>query len=134
MYINSVKLNKLLFFYMQDKMSAFFCKFFLFILGISRKLEVAAQKRAAGDIRPWIKGIVNHTYWVAASCGEDRTLKVAKWKSVTNHIINKHVHDSELFSRCEHEELEERAWLIEGLSLLSLFLLITYLYPIIQFI
>ena len=61
---------------------------------------------------------MNHTYWVAASSGDNEDLKVAKWKSISNHIIDKHEHDSELFSKCEHGELEERAWLREGLYIL----------------
>ncbi|XP_061179861.1 uncharacterized protein LOC133188445 [Saccostrea echinata] len=49
--------------------------------GISRKLETAAKKRGAGQIRPWIKSIVNHTYWVAASSGNNGQMKTDKWKS-----------------------------------------------------
>lgn len=84
------------------------------ILGISKKLETQAKKKNAEDIRPWIKSIVNHTYWVAASSGMDQNLKRQKWTSITNHIVNKHEHDSELFPRCLHGELEGRAWLKEG--------------------
>lgn len=79
------------------------------ILGISKKLETQAKKKNAEDIRPWIKSIVNHTYWVAASSGMDQNLKRQKWTSITNHIVNKHEHDSELFPRCLHGELEGRA-------------------------
>lgn len=41
----------------------------------------------------------------------DQNLKLQKW---TNHIVNKREHDSELFPRCLHGELEGRAWLKEG--------------------
>lgn len=83
-------------------------------LGLSRKLENAAKKRGAGQIRPWIKGIVNHTYWVAASSGDNGQLKLDKWKSISNHIINVHNHDSEIFPECEHGELEPRDWMRQG--------------------
>nr|XP_034319955.1 uncharacterized protein LOC117687484 [Crassostrea gigas] len=82
--------------------------------GISRKLENAAKKRGAGQIRPWIKGIVNHTYWVAASSGDNNQLKLDKWRSISNHIINVHNHDSEIFPEYEHGELEPRDWMQQG--------------------
>ncbi|VDI28809.1 Hypothetical predicted protein [Mytilus galloprovincialis] len=37
--------------------------------GVSKKLEAAAKKRGGKDIRPWIKSIVNHIYWISSSCG-----------------------------------------------------------------
>ncbi|CAC5383151.1 unnamed protein product [Mytilus coruscus] len=81
----------------------------------SKKLETRAKKKDTGGIRPWIKSIVNHTYWVAASSGEDQNVKIHKWTSISNHIINKHVHESDVFPQCIHGELEEqRAWLKQG--------------------
>ncbi|XP_071138376.1 uncharacterized protein [Mytilus edulis] len=83
--------------------------------GIYQKLETRAKKKDTGDIRPWIKSIVNHTYWVAASSGEDQNEKIHKWTSISNHIMNKHVHESDVFPQCIHGELEEqRAWLKQG--------------------
>ncbi|CAC5381135.1 unnamed protein product [Mytilus coruscus] len=82
---------------------------------ISKKLETRAKKKDTGDIRPWIKSIVNHTYWVAASSGEDQNVKIQNWTSISNHIINKHVRESDVFPQCIYGELEEqRAWLKQG--------------------
>ncbi|CAC5398255.1 unnamed protein product [Mytilus coruscus] len=82
-----------------------------------KKLETRAKKKDTGDIRPLIKSIVNHTYWVAASSGEDQNVKIHKWTSISNHIINKHVHESDVFPQCIHGELEEqRAWLKQGFT------------------
>ena len=33
----------------------------IYFLGISKKLEKAAKRHVAGQIRPWIKSIANHT-------------------------------------------------------------------------
>lgn len=87
------------------------------IAGISKKLEASAKKKTSQDIRPWIKGIVNHAYWVAATSGLNKELKLQKWLSITNHIKNKHDHDSELFPHCLHGDLqgEDREWLREGI-------------------
>ncbi|XP_062579418.1 uncharacterized protein LOC134241368 [Saccostrea cucullata] len=76
---------------------------------------MSSAQRGAGQIRPWIKSIVNHTYWVAASSGNNGQMKVDKWKSISNHLINVHEHDSEVFPRCEHGQLiEPRDWMQQG--------------------
>lgn len=49
-----------------------------------KKTRKCRKKRRAGQIRPWIKGIVNHTYWVAASSGDNGQLNLEKWKSISN--------------------------------------------------
>ncbi|XP_071145418.1 uncharacterized protein [Mytilus edulis] len=60
--------------------------------GISKKLEAAAKKSGSKDIRPWIKSIVNHIYWISSSSGTNGDLKLAKWRSIVNHISSKHEH------------------------------------------
>ncbi|CAG2238602.1 unnamed protein product [Mytilus edulis] len=45
--------------------------------GISKKLEAAAKKSGSKDIRPWIKSIVNHIYWISSFCGTNGDLKLA---------------------------------------------------------
>ena len=82
------------------------------ILGLSKKLEAIAKKTKGSEIRPWIKSIVNHVYWISSSCGTDGNLKSAKWLSISNHIVNKHTDQSDLYQKCEHEELaQQRQWL-----------------------
>ncbi|XP_076110383.1 uncharacterized protein LOC143079094 isoform X1 [Mytilus galloprovincialis] len=83
--------------------------------GISKKLEAAAKKSGSKDIRPWIKSIVNHIYWISSSCGTNGDLKLAKWRSIVNHISNKHENHSILYPRCEHQPITvDRQWLNEG--------------------
>lgn len=94
--------------------------FFLYVTwslsGISKKLEAAAKKPGGKDIRPWIKSIVNHIYWISSSCGMDGELKTAKWLSIVNHITNKHEGHSNRYPKCEHQEITvERQWLTEGI-------------------
>ena len=85
------------------------------ILGLSKKLEAIAKKTKGSDIRPWIKSIVNHVYWISSSCGTDGNLKSAKWLSISNHIVNKHTDHSDVYQKCEHGELaQQRQWLTEG--------------------
>ena len=43
-------------------------------------------------------------------------LMQAKWDSLLPHIMNRHEDlDNPLFPRCLHDELEDRAWLKEGM-------------------
>ncbi|XP_071160693.1 uncharacterized protein [Mytilus edulis] len=83
--------------------------------GVSKKLEAAAKKSGGKDIRPWIKSIVNHIYWISSSCGMDGDLKTAKWLSIMNHMCNKHEGHSSIYPKCDHGELsQDRQWLEEG--------------------
>ena len=50
-------------------------------------------------------------YWVAQS-SESGEEMVEKWKSVTNHVVNIHTHDSALYPRCQHDDIE-REWMQE---------------------
>ncbi|CAC5426232.1 unnamed protein product [Mytilus coruscus] len=82
--------------------------------GVSKKLEAAAKKSGGKDIRPWIKSIVNHIYWISSSCGMDGDLKAAKWLSIMNHMCNKHEWHSSIYPKCDHGELsQDRQWLEE---------------------
>lgn len=84
-------------------------------VGVSKKLERSSKKKGCEDIRPWIKSISNHMYWVASSSGTDGDMKVAKWKSVVNHVANIHQGHGEKFPECQHKELDvERKWLRQG--------------------
>ena len=61
------------------------------------------------EIRPWINSIINHLYWCAAdSENSSPEMIVARWKSVCNHIVNKHKgHDDPLFPQCLHDPRSE---------------------------
>ena len=52
-------------------------------------------------------------YWTAMTSGDDEELKLAKWNSITNHIVNKHEDHSEIFPRCQHGDCD-RQWLEKG--------------------
>lgn len=77
----------------------------------TQKLETRAKTEDSGDFGPWIKNIVNH------SCIKWRgsNMKIHKWTSSSNHIVYKHVHDSDVFLQCTHGLLkDQRAWLEQG--------------------
>lgn len=87
------------------------------VSGISKKLEAEAKKEGGKDIRPWIKSVVNHIYWIWSSCGNDGELKTLKWMSIVNHISNKHEGHSPAFPKCDHGDIQqERQWIKEGNS------------------
>ena len=64
---------------------------------------------------PWIASIGNHFWWCCATCKWDVDLLKEKWKSIIRHIKNKYHWDSGTKShKCEHDEIDEKAWLKEG--------------------
>ena len=88
------------------------CTFFA--SGVTKKLEVAAKLKNCNGIREWIKSIINHLYWCAATSSSDKELTLEKWKSVVNHIQNVHEGHSESFPKCHHAALEpnqQKEWL-----------------------
>ena len=77
---------------------------------LRKKLEALGKERECKVVQEWIKSIVNHLYWSAASSstGEEA---VAKWVSVANHIQNVHEHENWLFPICLHGDVSDRNWL-----------------------
>ena len=50
---------------------------------------------------------MNHMYWSAVSTPDDEgELRIAKWRSVVNHIQNVHEGHGDLFPECAHGELQ----------------------------
>ncbi|XP_046569471.1 uncharacterized protein LOC124277801 [Haliotis rubra] len=60
--------------------------------GLRKKLEALAKEKDCEALSPWIKSIVNHLYWCAASTPHgDPELVLEKWRSVINHV-QKNIH------------------------------------------
>ncbi|KAK3107593.1 hypothetical protein FSP39_017919 [Pinctada imbricata] len=87
--------------------------------GLKKKLFALSQQKECSDLQRWIKSIINHLYWVAAtSKGETDQMMLAKWKSILNHVANIHTGHSNLFPSCQHGPLEgadrQKKWLKPG--------------------
>lgn len=78
--------------------------------GVRKKLQSIAKEKDCEVLQPWINSIVNHLYWCVVSSPPDSpNLILAKWKSVLNHVLNKHRgHDDVLFPKCAHARLTGR--------------------------
>jgi len=73
---------------------------------IKKKLQALAKKKNYEVIGQWIKSIVNHFYWsVTSSEHNNKDLIEAKWRSIINHVQNKHDGHSDLFPNCAHDDL-----------------------------
>ena len=82
---------------------------------IFKKLLKIAKKKVSSNLMPWIASIRNHFWWCCATCKGDVDLLKEKWTSIIHHIKNKHHWDSwTKFHKCEHDEIDEKAWLKEG--------------------
>lgn len=87
--------------------------------GIRKKVHALAKKKECEVLMEWEQSITNHVYWVAASTQDDEgDLKIAKLKSLGNHIQGIHQGHSKLFPVCLHENLDGREsrkkWLKPG--------------------
>ena len=87
--------------------------------GVHKKLNAASKKKGCQKVALWARSISNHLYWCAASSQGDPDLILAKWKSISNHIVNIHEGHDEKFWRCEHGDLDERAWMLPGMAIIT---------------
>ena len=86
-----------------------------YFAGIKKKIVAKGKRSDCKILNDWIKGISNHVYWCAATSGGDVELARAKWLSIFRHVVNKHQDHGDVYVQCEHDHLEERNWLVEGL-------------------
>lgn len=86
------------------------------ILGIYKKLIKVSARRACEVIKKWARSISNHMYWSATSSNGDSELARAKWTSIVRHVSNQHSGHGEVFTQCEHGDLDEpREWILPGM-------------------
>ena len=87
---------------------------------VVKKLMSKAQQKGCEDLSPWIQSISNHLWWCTATCGGNVQLLREKWKSVLNHIVNKHKWSGNThFHKCDHRhipsaEAKQICWLKPG--------------------
>ena len=95
-----------------------FLFFYFFIVGIKKKITAVSKLKDCELAGKWKRSIVNHVYWSAVSTPDgDGDVMVAKFRSMTNHIRNIHVHEdhSALFPQCAHgDDYPQREWMNEG--------------------
>ena len=86
---------------------------------LKKKLLALSNQPDCDPLRCWLKSIINHLYWVAAtSKGNSSQLKWEKFISIMNHVQNVHVDHGLEFKECLHGELgdhQQKAWLQGGL-------------------
>ncbi|XP_078697815.1 uncharacterized protein LOC144925606 isoform X2 [Branchiostoma floridae x Branchiostoma belcheri] len=88
---------------------------------VKKKLAAHAKTRNKRDLFPWLKAISTHLWWCSSTCGNDEVILCEKWRSVANHVANRHegFEENHTFTECEHLPLseEDRAdikWLKPG--------------------
>lgn len=69
--------------------------------GISKKLEAISKQKDCEKLKKWIKSIINHIYWTAASSTSEPE-RIAKWTTILNHVRDVHTHEDPLYPKCEH--------------------------------
>jgi len=76
-----------------------------------------SKESGCDRIKDWMKGVQNHLYWCTTSTKQGfEAMILAKWKSLMQHIANRHKdHPDSLFASCTHEVLESRKWIKIGI-------------------
>jgi solute carrier family 8 (sodium/calcium exchanger) len=73
---------------------------------IRKRLVLLSKKKRFNELAPWIRSIVNHLWWCAASCNGNADNLVEKWLSICEHIINMHhFPKNKLYKACYHETI-----------------------------
>ena len=84
-------------------------------LAFRKKVEALAKTKECEIVGKWIKSMVNHIYWCAASTPDgDSNMMKCKWLSLDNHLHNVHEGHSSSFPTCLHGPLPEprrKLWL-----------------------
>ena len=87
---------------------------------VVKKLTNKAKQKGCEELAPWIQSISNHLWWSAATCNGSVQLLHEKWKSVLDHVSNKHKWSgNNLFHQCSHRrisssEAKKICWLKPG--------------------
>ena len=71
------------------------------------------------EVNMWQRSIINHMYYVAATAPTDNRIEHLRqmWLSIDNHIHDVHEHESDIFPKCDHVNLNydrEKEWLVRG--------------------
>lgn len=87
---------------------------------VVKKLTNKAKQKGCEELLPWIQSISNHLWWSSATCNGSVQLLREKWKSVLDHVANKHKWSGNtLFHKCCHRrispsEAKKVCWLKPG--------------------
>lgn len=80
---------------------------------LKNAVKTGSGSRGSSKLQDWITAIINHPYWVptsvCATLSNRADIVEAKWKSLLNHVTNRHRHDDPLFPRCEHPKAKRGA-------------------------
>ena len=85
------------------------CIHFRVSKSVTKRLTKKGELKGNDDLTHWIKSISNHLWWCYSSCNKNADELVEKWKSVLNHISNKHRWRGNMyFHKCYHRRLSRR--------------------------
>ncbi|XP_037565470.2 uncharacterized protein LOC119445217 [Dermacentor silvarum] len=100
--------------------------------GSRSEKKLLAASRTHQVITPSIQSILNHLYWVAAMGQGDRELVTSMWRSLLNHVCNKHDGHDGPYKKCLHDSLDDREWLRPASPAFLRLKLLSTIYPEVQ--
>ncbi|XP_057297107.1 uncharacterized protein LOC130626005 [Hydractinia symbiolongicarpus] len=89
-----------------------------FAKNMKAKLRPLVKRKDRRILQDWIKPTGNHLFWCAENCQGDPELLVQMWKSILQHVTNKHNFAKQYpkYPRCRHEayssaEARKKKWI-----------------------
>ena len=89
-----------------------------FAKNIKAKLRPLTLRKDRRILQDWIKPIGNHLFWCANNCDGDPEQLIQMWKSLLNHVTNKHKFSNQFpkYPKCQHreftsEEARKKKWI-----------------------
>ena len=81
-----------------------------FVKNILSKLRPLASQKGCKIMLDWMRPIANHLYWCSENCGGDAEKLVQMWKSVLEHITNRHTFKKEFpkYPKCAHAKFSKK--------------------------
>ena len=74
----------------------------------------AAKRKGYQVLCDWSQSISNHMYYCTAESNGSGELLQQMWSSILNHVVDIHKGHGSLYPKCQHEQLDDRAWIKKG--------------------
>ncbi|XP_071950193.1 uncharacterized protein [Antedon mediterranea] len=82
--------------------------------GLKKKLVALEKRKGCEQVNKWRRSIINHLYWSVVTSNGNGDLALAKWDSITNHIVDIHSGHSDLFPACIHGPAQKKNFFTPG--------------------
>ncbi|XP_076329431.1 uncharacterized protein LOC143235297 isoform X2 [Tachypleus tridentatus] len=81
---------------------------------LQKKVLSKGQGKGFKQLAVWGHSVSNHLYWCASTSSGNSVLVCSKWLSLSNYVVDIHDGFDGPYQSCEHEELDNKDWIVKG--------------------